>query len=64
VTTTENTMLQPILQSLNSKRIILASTSPRRKLLLENVVSLNYCVYGIRRSLKIHYQDMRPDRKA
>lgn len=31
-------MLQPILNVLNSKRITLASTSPRRKLLLENVV--------------------------
>ncbi|KAH3835322.1 probable bifunctional dTTP/UTP pyrophosphatase/methyltransferase protein [Dreissena polymorpha] len=30
-------MLQPILNSLNSKCIVLASTSPRRKLLLENI---------------------------
>ncbi|WAQ99516.1 ASML-like protein [Mya arenaria] len=30
-------MLQPILKSLNSKRIVLASSSPRRKTLLQNI---------------------------
>ena len=33
-------MLQPLLPLLNSKRIILASSSPRRKELLERIVGL------------------------
>lgn len=33
-------MLQPIIKQLNSKRIILASSSPRRQELLANIVSI------------------------
>jgi len=33
-------MLQPIIKALNSQKIVLASGSPRRKTILENIVSL------------------------
>lgn len=35
-------MLQPIIKQLNSKRIILASSSPRRKELLQNIVCFHH----------------------
>lgn len=35
-------MLQPIIKQLNSKRIVLASSSPRRKELLQNIVCFYY----------------------
>lgn len=36
------TMLQPILHHLNSTRIVLASSSPRRKQILENIVIIHH----------------------
>lgn len=33
-------MLQPIINELNSMRIVLASSSPRRKELMENIVRI------------------------
>lgn len=38
------TMLQPILHQLNSTRIVLASSSPRRKQILGNIVRFLACV--------------------
>lgn len=37
-------MLQPIIKQLNSKRIILASSSPRRREMLANIVSIIFCI--------------------
>lgn len=41
VDVTDHKMLQPIIHNLNCKRIVLASSSPRRKQILENIVRLS-----------------------
>lgn len=44
VDVTDHKMLQPIINNLNCKRIVLASSSPRRKQILENIVRLSVVI--------------------